>query len=143
KTDSEVGPGYATRGKARCPACPMVLSGQRVRSQLALERGGGSPRFSTNGERIGGARLIAVITTTNESSGRMYRLPEKRDYQAYFLAWQQPLSNLPTEQINPVRPSPNARGLSAVTRFGITTFSDLYSRRQIEAMRVLSHEVGK
>ena len=97
KTESEVEPGHATGGKARYPACPAVLSGQRVRSQLVLERGGGSPRLSTNGERIGGARLIAVVTTTNERSGRTYRLPEKRDYKACFLASQQPLSNLPTE----------------------------------------------
>jgi putative DNA methylase len=37
----------------------------------------------------------------------------------------------PNEPINPLRPSPNARGLSAVTRHGITNFGDLFSDRQL------------
>lgn len=38
---------------------------------------------------------------------------------------------VPTEPISPTRPSPNARGLSAVTRHGITTFGELFSKRQL------------
>jgi adenine-specific DNA methylase len=37
---------------------------------------------------------------------------------------------VPDEPVNPVRPSPNARGLSAVTRYGIQTFGDLFTARQ-------------
>jgi putative DNA methylase len=37
---------------------------------------------------------------------------------------------MPNEPINPLRPSPNARGLSAVTRHGLTTFGDLFNPRQ-------------
>lgn len=37
---------------------------------------------------------------------------------------------VPSELINPLRPSPNARGLSAVTRHGFTRFGDLFSKRQ-------------
>src|SRR5262249_33091867 len=37
---------------------------------------------------------------------------------------------VPDEPINPVRPSPNARGLSAVTRHGFKTFGDLFTPRQ-------------
>jgi putative DNA methylase len=37
----------------------------------------------------------------------------------------------PNELISPLRPSPNARGLSAVTRHGITNFGDLFSDRQL------------
>lgn len=37
----------------------------------------------------------------------------------------------PNEPISPLRPSPNARGLSAVTRHGITNFGDLFSDRQL------------
>jgi len=143
KSEADVGSGYAAGGKARCPACSNVLSGQRVRSQLALERGGGSPRFNSSGERIGGALLIGVVTTTEESSGRTYRLPEHRDYRACFLAARRALPDSPTEEINSIRPSPNARGLSAVTRFGMSTFCDLYSRRQIEALGAVAREVAK
>jgi putative DNA methylase len=38
---------------------------------------------------------------------------------------------VPHEPINPVRPSPNARGLSAVTRHGFQTFADLFAPRQM------------
>jgi putative DNA methylase len=38
---------------------------------------------------------------------------------------------VPDEPINPVRPSPNARGLSAVTRHGLKTFGDLFTPRQM------------
>lgn len=37
----------------------------------------------------------------------------------------------PTEIIDPTRPSPNARGLTAVTRYGLNHFSDLFTERQL------------
>jgi len=41
---------------------------------------------------------------------------------------------LPDEPIDSSRPSPNARGLSAVTRHGFTAFRDLFDLRQLVAM---------
>jgi len=38
---------------------------------------------------------------------------------------------VPSEPINAIRPSPNARGLSAVTRHGMTTFGALFNKRQL------------
>jgi adenine-specific DNA methylase len=132
--ESDVGPGFAVGGKALCPACRTVLDGQRVRAQLTAERGGASPRFDIHGNRNGGAVLIAVVTTHGDSSGRSYRVGELRDYQTFFRATQRPVADGPTEEINSVRPSPNARGLSAVTRYGMKNFGDLYSRRQLEVL---------
>ena len=37
---------------------------------------------------------------------------------------------MPTDDINPIRPYKNSRGLSAVTRIGIERFGDLYTPRQ-------------
>lgn len=37
----------------------------------------------------------------------------------------------PDEAIDPTRPSPNARGLTAVTRYGLQKFSDLFTVRQL------------
>jgi putative DNA methylase len=142
-TEDDVVGGFATGGKARCPACWSVLSGQRVRAQLSLERGGASPRFDASAKRVGGAILIAVVTTSDESAGRSYRIPDGRDYQACFRAMQMPDGDSPTEEISSVRPSPNARGLSAVTRFGMATFSDLYSRRQLQALCSFARHVSK
>lgn len=141
-TDAEVGPGFAAGGKAQCPACRSVLSGQRVRALLTTERGGASPRFDAGGKRIGGAILIAVVTTSDGLTGRTYRPPEERDYRGCFRATQMPDGDAPTETINPVRPSPNARGLSAVTRFGMATFADLYSRRQLQALCIFARRVS-
>ena len=141
--ESDVGPGFAVGGKASCPACRTVLDGKRVQAQLAAERGGASPRFDNHGNRIGGAVLIAVVTTQENSVGRSYRVAETRDYQAFFRATQRPVADAPTEEINPVRPSPNARGLSAVTRYGMKNFSDLYSRRQLEALCTFARLVSE
>ena len=141
-TDADVGPGFAAGGKAQCPACPSVLSGQRVRVQLTNEQGGASPRFDSRGKRIGGAILIAVVTTSDDSIGRKYRLPGEQDYPSCFRATHMPDGDFPTEQINPIRPSPNARGLSAVTRFGMSTFADLYSRRQLQALCSFARQVS-
>lgn len=44
--------------------------------------------------------------------------------------------SLPEELINPVRPSPNARGLSAPTRHGISKFADLFHPRQLLSLLV-------
>lgn len=38
---------------------------------------------------------------------------------------------IPDETIDPTRPSPNARGLTAVTRYGLHKFSDLFTLRQL------------
>ena len=142
-TEAEVGPGFAAGGKAQCPACHSVLAGQRIQAQLKAQRGGASPRFDERGKRIGGAILIAVVTTSEDSHGRGYRAADGRDYRACLRAIQRPEPGSPTEEINPVRPSPNARGLSAVARYGITTFGDLYSRRQIEALCTFARQVSR
>ena len=141
--DSDVSTGFAIGGKASCPVCLTVLHGQRVQAQLAAERGGASSKFDIHGNRIGGAVLIAVVTTQENTMGRRYRVAEPRDYQAIFAATQRPVANAPTEEINPVRPSPNARGLSAVTRYGMKNYSDLYSRRQLEALSTFTQLVSQ
>src|SRR5262249_24267247 len=50
---------------------------------------------------------------------------------------------IPNEAINSIRPSPNARGLSAVTRYGIETFGDLFSARQKLSLVVLTSTLRK
>ena len=49
---------------------------------------------------------------------------------------------VPDERLNPIRPSPNARGLSAVTRYGMATFGDLFTSRQKMALITLSRLVA-
>jgi hypothetical protein len=148
KKDSDVSSGTVSNGKARCLACLNVLSAERVKVQLRETRGGANVKFDDVGHRVSGARLLAVVILATESAGRDYRAPIAADYQGVFNATKildgiaaaeqiQPLSEL----VNPVRPSPNARGLSAVTRFGVKTFGDLFTSRQKGAMLTLSKEI--
>ncbi|MDD3249921.1 MAG: DUF1156 domain-containing protein [Smithellaceae bacterium] len=86
KTDKDVRGGTVTRAKATCPCCNMVLPPERVRAQLSEQRGGADVVFDTNGKRIGGARMLAVVTLYPGIQGRNYRLPCETDYLAVWKA---------------------------------------------------------
>src|SRR5438093_11290547 len=96
---------------------------------------GGDVDFDATGNRISGAMLLSVAVLRPGQSGRAYRTATPADYQPIRLAKQMlarittetlpdGLSVVPDEPINSIRPSPNARGLSAVTRYGMDTFGD-------------------
>jgi len=88
KTEKEVPGGTVTRAKATCLCCGTVLHPDRVRAQLAAQRGGADVVFDDQGRRIGGARLLAVVTLRPGEQGRHYRLPTERDYEAVWQAQQ-------------------------------------------------------
>jgi adenine-specific DNA methylase len=56
-------------------------------------------------------------------------------------SWPRGMSILPDEPINPVRPSANARGLSAVTRYGMARFRDVFTPRQCLSAIVFAESV--
>src|SRR5207237_5614471 len=82
EVDNDVPGGTVTRAKATCVACGAVLPPERVRAQLAVQRGGADVIFDANGQRVGGARMLAVVTLRSGEPGRHYRLPTERDYDA-------------------------------------------------------------
>jgi len=84
ESDREVPGGTVTRAKATCLCCGTVLPPDRVRAQLAEQRGGADVIFDENGNRIGGAQMTAVVTLHPGIQGRHYRLPTERDYQAVW-----------------------------------------------------------
>ncbi|MBI3799263.1 MAG: DUF1156 domain-containing protein [Deltaproteobacteria bacterium] len=86
KTENEVPKGTVAGAKATCPCCAIVLSQDRVRVQLREQRGGADPSFDSRGHRIGGARLLAVVTLYPGQQGRHYRLPTERDKDAVLQA---------------------------------------------------------
>jgi putative DNA methylase len=47
----------------------------------------------------------------------------------------------PNEVINPARPSPNSRGLSPVTRYGLMEFSDLFNHRQLYCLLSFASQI--
>jgi len=140
-SEEEVPPGTAANGRAQCPCCGGVIPPKRLQTLMESQRNGVDVQFDPAGQRVGGARLIAVAYTRPGVTGREYRLPSDNDY-APVLAAHRRVRQLedakvaagttafPTEPVNPIRPSPNARGLSAVTRYGVKTFSDLFNARQ-------------
>jgi adenine-specific DNA methylase len=108
-------------GSVTCPrpTCRYTTPANAVRAQLTAKHGGATD-----------ARLLAVYVE-KASGGRTFRNPTESDRRAILLANEHLRTDeLPTDEINPTRPYKNTRGLSAVTRIGITRFADLYTLRQ-------------
>ena len=147
ETDREVRTGTVTRAKATCLCCGAVLPPERVRAKLAAERGGADVVFDAEGNRIGGARMTAVVTLRADATGRHYRLPTDDDYAAVHKAqvrvamileeWEhggsEGLCPVPNEPLPPI----GTLGFR-VQRYGILRWSDLFTARQKVALTVLA-----
>ena len=142
-SERDVRAGTVTRAKAACPCCGVVLPPERVRTQLAAQRGGADAVFDEAGRRIGGARLTAVVTLRPGETGRHYRVAADADYAAVRAAqarlagildaWErggkQGLCPVPDE------PTPAGGGSGAgrafsVQRYGMFRWGDLFTARQ-------------
>lgn len=139
-SDTEVPNGTVTRAKATCLCCGTVLLPERVRAQLAAQRGGADVIFDGKGSRIGGARLLAAVTLSYGEQGRQYRLPTGSDYEAVWKAvkrleeitakpLQNGLSKVPDEPLPPI----GTLGFR-VQRYGMRQWGDLFTVRQKVAL---------
>ncbi|MBI3184663.1 MAG: DUF1156 domain-containing protein [Myxococcales bacterium] len=133
---SGAGEGIMRGGSASCPACGFTTANTALRAQLAMRRGGARD-----------ARLLAVATTDASGRGRRFRTPTAADHTAFELAAERlanlPDGALPTELVSELRPSPNARGLSAITRIGVREFQDLFTARQAYCLAVFLDEIQR
>jgi adenine-specific DNA methylase len=139
KTEKDVFGGTVTRAKATCVACGAVLPPERVRAQLAAQRGGADVVFDAKGRRKGGARMLAAVTLRPGEQGRHYRLPTERDYEAVrqsqerlaaiLGAWEREgkkgLCPVPDEPLPPI----GTLGFR-VQRYGMLHWGDLFTARQ-------------
>lgn len=146
KSDREVPSGTVTRARATCVCCGVVLQPERVRAQLAVQRGGAEAVFDHEGRRTGGARMLVVVTARAGEAGRHYRLQTERDYEPVRASqariakllegWErggkQGLCPVPDEPL----PAHNTLGLR-LPNYGVRTWGDLFSRRQAYALRGL------
>ncbi|HEY2955870.1 MAG TPA: DUF1156 domain-containing protein [Candidatus Eisenbacteria bacterium] len=147
KTEKDVPAGTVTRAKAACVACGAVLPPERVRAQLAAQRGGADVVFDANGRRTGGARMLAVVTLRPGEQGRHYRLPSERDYEgarkaqerlaAILAEWER--GGKPGLCPVPDEPTPAGGGSGAgrafsVQRYGMLQWGDLFTARQKVAL---------
>jgi adenine-specific DNA methylase len=147
KSEKDVPAGTVTRGRATCLCCGTVLQPERVRAQLAAQRGGADVFFDGRGRRTGGARLLAVVTLKPGEQGRHYRLPTERDYQAVRRAqerlaaileeWErgnkQGLCPVPDEPVDEWHHDVNRMPMYGMTRWG-----DLFTARQKVALVTLA-----
>ncbi len=151
KADKEVRGGTVTRARATCLCCGAVLPPERVRAQLAAQRGGADVIFDADGRRTGGARMTAVVTIKSGQTGRHYRLPNDADYEAVRKAqeriaqileeWEQSgkkgLCPIPDEPLPPI----GTLGFR-VQRYGMLQWGDLFTARQKMALGALGRLVS-
>ena len=138
KIGLQVGEGGASKsrpsvasGSVTCPrsGCGYTTLAKAVRAQLQRHDGG-----ATN------AKLIAVCVQS--AGGRSFRSPNRADEIGVENAKRAAArASLPEDKINPTRPYKNTRGLSAVTRIGITQFGHLYTERQALVIRCLQNQL--
>jgi adenine-specific DNA methylase len=126
--DKSLAAGTLTKAGARCPCCNAIMTILDI--QVAAQA------------HEWGTALCSVIV--DGPSGKEYRMPTDQENE---------MATLPTmphpglasdpldETIDPTRPSPNARGLSGLTRYGIISFGDVFSSRQQMALATLCHHV--
>jgi putative DNA methylase len=151
KMDKDVPGGLVRRVKATCVCCGAVLPPERVRAQLAAQRGGADVLFDGNGKRTGGARLLAVVILRPRETGRYYRLASERDYESVrkaqtrvgtmLMAWErggkQGLCPVPDEPLPPI----GTLGFR-VQRYGMLQWGDLFAARQKVALGTLASQVA-
>jgi putative DNA methylase len=119
-------------GNATCPFCGTVADA-------------GYTQAKGVGRQVG-AQLLAVVCRKSDSAGTSFLsptslpedlLPSDDSVRKRIRAVQERSGiTLPGEAINPTRPSPNARGMTAPTRHGLTAFADLFHPRQLLSLLV-------
>ena len=143
EADAEVHTGTVTGARAKCLCCRAVLPQERVRAQLAAQKGGADTVFDDEGQRVGGARMTAVVTLRPGQVGRHYRLPIGADHVAVRKAqdrvtrildeWErggrQGLCPVPDEPLPPI----GTLGFR-VQRYGVLQWGDLFAARQKAAL---------
>ena len=151
RADGEVANGTVSRARATCLCCRTVLPPERVRSQLASQRGGADTVFDEQGNRTGGTQMTAVVTLKSGQQGRHYRAPTDADYKAVHLSqekvtsildhWQhngkQDLCPVPDELLPPI----GTLGFR-VQRYGMLQWGDLFTARQKATLVVLARLVS-
>lgn len=122
--DRRVGLGTMSKSGARCLHCPAIQTHEDI--QVAAMAGHWS------------STLTAVVV--DSVSGKDFREATAEEREAFVLASARPVDPL-RGAISHIRPSPNARGLSGLTRYGIDDFSKVFNGRQVAALQVFSEAV--
>jgi len=127
---------FSKGGTATCLFCGTVADADYVQAEGCAKRVG--------------QRMMAVVCIHADSQGKVYIsadkvaniLPDESQilHRIDKLKAESDIS-VPNEPIGKLRPSPNARGMSAVTRHGLNFFGDLFSPRQLLSLLQFTHVV--
>jgi adenine-specific DNA methylase len=127
--------GTVKRGSATCPCCGYTTPVARVREQLKMRRGGANH-----------ARLMCVVSTRANETGRFYRQPTTADLKAIrnaetalerkIKAHIGSVSLLPDERLD-VRGIRHTWGMI----YGQETWTDHFTRRQLLALTTITRLV--
>ena len=132
--------GTVKRGSATCPCCGYTTPVSRVRDQLKARRGGANS-----------ARLLCVVGLHPGEAGRHYRLQSERDVEAVRAATSELERLIATHsgplQLVPTEPTPLGGGKGAGRAFsqrnyGMDTFADLFTARQLLALATFSRLIS-
>jgi putative DNA methylase len=118
---------FSKGGNATCPFCGTVADADYTQAQ-GLARKVGFQLMAVVSRQARGSNMIFIAADALTPNG----VPDDHIIldRIDSLRKQSGLP-LPEETISTLRPSPNARGLSAPTRHGLTRFADLYHPRQL------------
>jgi len=128
--------GFSEAGNATCLSCGTVADADYVQAAGKLS--------------LIGTELLTIACVRAGRPGKIYLSPSNLSgavpnskIDATLAAITRAAGVPPDEPINAVRPSPNARGLSAITRYGYNSFGSLFERRQTTFLLTLASHVGK
>jgi len=119
--------GTISKAIAVCPVCGAVVEAKTTRKLFQ--------------EGKAGQRMVAVVLHKPGTRGKRYRIATEADVEVFkeaeqylekkrenlMMEWG--IDPVPDEPIESKRPSPNARGLSAVTRYAFNKWGDLFNSR--------------
>jgi adenine-specific DNA methylase len=133
--DNDIPGPTVTRARATCLCCNAVLAPDRVRSQLAAQRGGANVIFDHKGHREAGARLLAVAFLKPGKDGRDYRLPTDNDYDPIYRAGERlrvliAKNNIESVPSDPLPWQHGHRAIGSPRVYGMTQWGDLFTERQ-------------
>ncbi|MEZ5399162.1 MAG: DUF1156 domain-containing protein [Bryobacteraceae bacterium] len=124
--DRRVGIGTMSKSGARCLHCPAIQTHEDIQA-AAL-----SNQWSS----------VMTAVVVDGLNGKEFREATEEERLASKLAPPQGVEPL-RGTISSVRPSPNARGLSGLTRYGIDDFGKVFNNRQFAALHAFSDAVIK
>jgi putative DNA methylase len=119
--DKRVGAGTMTRSGAKCPCCTNIMTMEDLQVEA----------------RAGRLSEVATAAVVDGPAGKEYRTVTRHEHevnQSVPTRLAEMVKTLPFgdlyESISPNRPSPNTRGVSGLTRYGVTSWRDVFSSRQ-------------